>query len=120
MAENKKPSENMSAMVTQSVEEARKAMENYLNFFQKSISDLPWANTELNKKVTDYAHQNVAAAFEYSQKLTKAKDPQDLVRIQSEFSQKQLESLTEQAKDLGEVVTKTAMGTLKGPFTSFS
>ena len=106
MAEDKKPSENLSAMAGQTMEQARGAMENYLNFFQKSMSASPWAGTELNKKVADYAQQNVATAFEFAQKLTQAKDLQDVVRIQTEFLQTQMKSLTEQAKDLTETANE--------------
>jgi hypothetical protein len=50
MAKDKKPSDNLSAMAGQTMEQARGAMENYLNFFQKSMSASPWAGAELNKK----------------------------------------------------------------------
>ena len=114
MAKDKKLSEDLSAVAGQTMEQARGAMENYLDFFQKSMSASPWAGTELNKKMADYAQQNVNAAFEFAQKLTQAKDLQDLVRIQTEFFQTQLNSLTEQAKDLGETMTKATAGELKG------
>ena len=117
MAENKKPSENLSAMAGQAMEQARGAMENYLNFFQKSMSVSPWAGTELNKKVADYAQQNVATVFGFAQQLTQAKDLQDIVRIQTEFLQTQMKSLTAQAKDLTEAATKVATGAFKGPFS---
>jgi phasin family protein len=92
-------------------------MENYCDFFQKNMSALPWANTELNKKMADYAQQNVNTAFGFAQKLMQAKDPQDAVRIQTEFFQTQMKSLTEQAKDLSETATKTTAGALKGSFS---
>src|SRR5665811_1700051 len=72
-------------MAGQPMKQARGAMENYLNFFQKSMSAAPWAGTELNKKVADYAQQNVATAFAFAQKLTQAKDLQDVVRIHGEL-----------------------------------
>jgi phasin family protein len=120
MAKDTKPSEDLSTVAGKTMEQARGAMENYLNFFQKSMSASPWAGTELSKKMTDYAQQNVDAAFGFAQKLTQAKDLQDLVRIQTEFFQTQLRSLTEQAKDLSEMATKVAGVTLKGPFTTSS
>ena len=120
MAEDKKPSENLSAMAGQTMEQARGAMENYLNFFQKTMSASPWAGTELNLKLMDYAQQNVGAAIGFAQKLTQAKDLQDVVRIQTEFFQSQLNSLMEQAKDLTETATKAAAGVSKSPFAPFS
>ena len=118
MAKDKKLSEDLSAVAGQTMEQARGAMENYLDFFQKSMSASPWAGTELNKKMADYAQQNVGAAFEFAQKLTQAKDLQDLVRIQTEFLQTQMKSLTEQAKDLSETATKAAASPLEGGLSS--
>ena len=114
MGEGKTPFQDVSAMMSQGVEQARNAMENYLQDFQKNMSASPWASSaspwassELNRKLTGYAQKNVATAFEFAQKLTQAKDIQDAVRIQAEFFQTQLKSLTEQAKDLSETATKT-------------
>jgi len=114
MEKNNKISEGMSATVAQTMQQARGAMENYLNFLQKSMSAAPWTGTELNKKVKSYVEQNIANAFGFAEKLTQAKDFQDLVRIQTEFVQMQLKSLSEQAKDLGETATKATTDALKG------
>jgi hypothetical protein len=54
MAKDEKPFEGMSGMITQSSEQARKAMESYLNFFQKSISASPWLESDLSKKMKSY------------------------------------------------------------------
>jgi len=90
----------------QTIELARRGMENYLDFFQKTMFTSPWAQTDLNKKIQDYAGKNLATTFEFAQKLFKAKDLQDLVQIQTEFMQTQLKALSEQAKDIGEIATK--------------
>lgn len=114
--DSKTPTQDMSAMVSQGVEQARTAMENYLKFFQNNMSASPWAGTELNQKLTDYARQNVDTAFRLAQNLTQAKDVRDMVRIQTEYFQSQLKALTEQAKDISETATKAVTGSLKGPF----
>lgn len=111
---DKKFSQDMSGMMAQNFEQAHKAMENYLQFFQKSMSAVPWGKTELSEKVKSYAEQNVAAAFDFAQKLSKAKDLQDLVRIQTEFFQTQLKSMTDQTKDLSETATEAARDAFKG------
>jgi len=120
MAENRNPVSDASAMMAQSLEQARSAMENYLRFFEKSMVAMPWAKTDLNQKVMKYAETNVATAFGYAQKLSQAKDLQEVAQIQTEFFQTQLKSLTEQAKDLGETATKAAGSALKGPLSSSS
>jgi hypothetical protein len=106
MEKDKKSSEDLNAMAEQTVQQAREAMENYLNFFQRNMAASPWATTELNKTVAEYAQQNVDTAFGFAQKLTQAKDLHDLVQLQTEFFQTQLKSLTEQAKYLSETAKK--------------
>ena len=95
------------------VELARGAMENYLEFFQKAMFASPWAQTDLNKKIQSYAGKNLATTFEFAHKLTKAKDLQELVQIQTDFMQTQMRALSEQAKDLGETATKEATKAFK-------
>jgi len=115
MEKGEKVSEGMIGMVSENIEQARKAMENYLKFFQKSFSSSPWGRTDLTEKIKSYAEKNVATAFEYAQKLTTAKDIQDVVRIQTEFMQMQLKALSQQAQELGETATKAAKDALKTP-----
>ena len=120
MEKSTKSLDDLNTAAGQTMEQARGAMQSYLEFFQKTMSASPWAGTELNKKVADYAQQNVATSFGFAQKLTQAKDLQDVVRIQTEFLQTQMKTLTEQSKDLSETATKAATDALKGPFTPSS
>ena len=117
MAKDEKSSEDLTKITGETMKQARGAMENYLDFFQKTMSVSPWAGTELIKKVAEYAQQNVNTAFGFVQKLTQAKDLQDMVRIQTEFLQTQMKSLADQTKDLSETATKATAGALKGSFS---
>jgi hypothetical protein len=118
MENEKKPFEHFTNMtgsvVAQSLEQAREAMKNYLQFLEMNLTALPHVDKDQKAKWMHHAEQNVAAAFEFAEKLTHVKDIQDVARIQTEFVQKQIKSLSEQAKDLGEAATKAATGTFKG------
>jgi hypothetical protein len=120
MAKDKKVTEQFNEMTEKTLEQARSAMENYLDFFQKRMFALPWAETDLNKKIQSYAGKNVATTFEFAEKLTRAKDFQELVQIQTEFMQTQLRVLNEQAKELGEMATKAASDVMKRSSGSLS
>jgi phasin family protein len=111
--EDSTPVDRINESAAQIIEQARGAMENYLDFFQRSMYARPWAETDLSKKIQNYAGKNVANTFEFAQKLIQARDLQDLVRVQTEFMQMQLKALTEQAKDIGETATKSATDALK-------
>jgi phasin family protein len=104
----------LSVMLTQGIEQTRKAMESYLDFFQKNIKASPLLDTDLNKKMKTYMEQNIAAATEFAQKASKAKDLQDFWQIQTEFMQAQWKAFTEQTKDLAETAAKSATDAMKG------
>jgi hypothetical protein len=50
------------------------------------------------------AQKNLAVTYDFVQKLTHAKNFNDIIRIQTDFVQTQLESFGEQAKSIGEAV----------------
>jgi hypothetical protein len=65
-----------------------------------------------------YATQNVNATFAFVQKLSQAKNFQDVVKIQTEFMDAQLNSFNDQAKIIGEIYTKAATAVAKTSFTT--
>jgi hypothetical protein len=66
-------------------ERTRHAMETYVNWLQNAMSESPWSNIDLNKKLLSYATENVTAAVGLVQKLSRAKDVEQVVKIQTEF-----------------------------------
>lgn len=113
MAKDRKPFEDLSTNAKQTMGQAQGAAETYLGWLKKSMSTSPWADADLSKKLMAYAERNIAANFEFVQKLSQVKDFQELVRVQSEFMQAQLQSFGEQAKDIGEVSTKAVADAIK-------
>ena len=59
----------------------------------------------LNRILVSHATQNVTATFAFVQKLSQAKNFQEVVKIQNEFMKTQMNSFNEQAKILGEIDT---------------
>jgi hypothetical protein len=66
-------------------ERTKHAMENYSQWLQNAMSASPWGNTELNKKLLSYATENVTTAVGLVQKLSQAKNLEDVVKIQTDF-----------------------------------
>jgi hypothetical protein len=77
-------------------ERTKHAMENYSQWLQNAMSASPWDNTELNKKLLSYATENVTTAVGLVQKLSRAKNLEDVVKMQTEFMSQQLNSFTKQ------------------------
>jgi hypothetical protein len=120
MAKDKEPFESLTATAPQTAEgmtkQAQGAMENYFGWLQTTMSALPWSNTNLNRILLSNATQNVTATFAFMHKLSQAKNFQEVVKIQTEFMEKQMNSFNEQAKVLGEIYTKAAGDAMKTPF----
>jgi hypothetical protein len=94
-------------------ERTRHAMETYVNWLQNAMSASPWTNVDLNKKLLGYATDNVTAAVGLVEKLSHARNLEDVVKIQTEFVSKQLGSLNEQTKTIMEICTKAAQAATK-------
>ena len=103
---------DMRKVTSQSMEQARTAINGYLHFLQGHIPGNIMGGSELSNKILGYAERNVGSAFEFTQKLVQVRDIQDLTRLQMEFIQAQMQALTEQAKDLSETATKAVMDSL--------
>jgi hypothetical protein len=105
MADFEKPSGIVRSVMAENLEQARSAMTNYFQFVEKGMSASPLAATDQAKAFRGYVERSVAASFALSDKLLRAKDFQDVLRIQTEFFQSQLRALTEQSKGLDEAAT---------------
>jgi len=108
MAENEMPAEQVRSVMTKNIEQAHGVIANYFQLVEKSISASPLGATDQTKTFRNYVERSVAASFGLSDKLLRAKDFQDVLRIQTEFFQTQLKALTEQSKDLCGTATKAA------------
>jgi len=90
------------------MEKARGAMDNYCSFLQNI-----WDHNDLTEKMKTYTEKNIAAYAECVGKLSQAKNFQEVFLIQSGFMQMQLNSLTGQARSLGEAYNKAATNATK-------
>jgi hypothetical protein len=111
MAKDKEPPQ--SGLVEQTAEQITKQTQDYFGWIQQTMSAFPWANTNLNRILLSNATQNVTATFAFVQKLSQAKNFQDVVKIQTEFMSQQLNSFNEQTKAVVELCTKAAQDATK-------
>jgi phasin len=102
------PSE-MRNMAEQSVVQARQAFDGFMSAAQKAVATAEQraAAAQVNvkgagEKMMGFAEQNVATSFEFAQKLVRAKDVDEMMRLQRDFLNSQMQTLSEQAKELGQ------------------
>jgi len=107
---------DMRALAEQSVEQAKVAFNTFINAAHDAVSRMEGqakaaqaGARDVGDKAIAYAEQNVAAAFDFAQKVVRASSPQELLRLQTEYVQAQMQALGDQAKDLGETATRSVM-----------
>jgi len=111
---------DMRKFAEQSMDQARKAFGTFVGAAQEAMSDLEGRASAARAGALDvggramvFAERNMAASFEFAQKLVHAKDVEEVLRIQTEYLKAQLQTLNEQTKELAEASAKLAKDTAK-------
>lgn len=105
----------MRNVAEQSVAQARQAFDSFMSAAQQAAAKLE-AQAEAaqagakgaGERVVGYAEKNLAASFDFAQKLARAKDMQEMIALQQEFVKAQMQALGQQAQELGQTVTESA------------
>ena len=110
----------LRSFAEQSVAQARKAVDGFIEAANKAVGQMRGraeaahsGATELAHKSMAYAEQNVAATFEFAQKLMRAKDAAELMAVQAEFLTRQMQTLSSQVQELGQSAAKLMVDAAK-------
>jgi phasin len=110
----------MRSFAEQSVAQARQAFDGFLQAanqamgqFQGQAQAARSGAQEIAHKSMTYAEQNVAATFDFAQKLMRAKDAAELMGLQSEYLSRQMQTISAQVQDLSQSAAKMAMEAAK-------
>ena len=100
---------DVRAFAEKSVEQAKQAFDGFISAAHQAVSALEGqaesarkGARQVTEKAMSFAEQNIARSFELAQQLVRAKDVQEVMRLQTDFIRSQMQILTEQAKELGE------------------
>lgn len=111
---------DVRSMAEAGFEQARKAFETFLGNAQQTASSLEGRGEAVRSSVKDisskaisYAQQNMTASLDYAEKLVRAKDLSEVMRLHTEYVQSQMKALTEQASDIGQSMGRAAMEAAK-------
>ena len=102
--------DKVRSMLAEANERLRKASAEYFDLLEKGLSSSPLPVADQAKQFCGLVQRNFTATFELGDKLIQAKDMQEATRIQSEFFQDQMRSLTDHARSMGESAMKAATG----------
>jgi phasin len=105
----------MRAFAEKSIAQARQAFDGYIAAAHNAVSAFEGhAETarkgakDVTEKAITFAQQNIASSFEFAQQLMAAKDVQEVLKLQADYVRKQMQALTDQARELGESTGKAA------------
>ncbi len=112
--------QQLRELAEKNVEQARTAYGQFMDAMAQAVS--AWSSASsgtvtsgfktAQERAIQFAKENAEAGFALANELTKAKDLQDLLRLQSSFAQKQMQSYARQAQELGRLMaeaTRSAM-----------
>jgi phasin len=102
--------DKVRTMLAEANERLRKASTEYFDLLEKGLSSSQLPVADQAKQYCGYLQRNVSATFDLGDRLIQAKDMQEAARIQSEFFQEQMRSLTDHARSMGESAMKAATG----------
>src|SRR5476651_682449 len=101
----------MRSMAEASFGQARAAFEKFLSSAHQTAGSIEERGAtvragakDISAKAISYAEQNVQASLDYAQSLLHAKDLTDVMRLHSGYVQAQMQSLAEQASEMGQLV----------------
>jgi phasin len=99
----------MVAFAEKGVEQAKLAFDTFVAAAQQAVNSVEnqtsTARTgakEVGELAMRYAERNIAASFEFAQKLIHAKDAQELAALHADYVKSQIAALTEQAKEFSQ------------------
>ena len=108
------------AFVEQSVAHARNTFDGFIQAANKAMGQFEGQAAaarsgadEIAHKSMAYAEQNMASTFEFAEKLMRSKDPAEVMRLQSEFLGRQMQTLSAQVQELGQSAAKIVVDSAK-------
>lgn len=101
METDKNPFDAVRSMMLDNLDKAKGAMQSYVDLLEKTMQGMPGANQEQIGSFRSYIEKQVAANHAFVDKLLHAKDFQEAWKVQVEYFQSQLKSVTEEASQIG-------------------
>lgn len=111
---------DMRKFAEQSVEQARQAFDGFMSAANKAVTDIEGRTNvarsgvkDVSERAVSFAQRNIASSFDFAQKLVQAKNVEEVMKLQQDYIQTQMQTLNEQAKELGEVASKATRDAVK-------
>src|SRR5919106_1498872 len=94
------PSE-LRAFTEKSVEQAKQAFDGFISAAHRTVSTLEGQAVSarqdaqnMGEKAVSFAEQNIASSFEFAQNVVRAKNVEDMLKLQTDYIRSQIQTLT--------------------------
>jgi hypothetical protein len=101
MADQANPFEAFQAMMLENLEKMQTATQGYIDTVEKAMLSFPGAKEDQIHDIKAYLERKVAANRDFMEKLLRANNFQEAIRIQVEYFQSELKAAAEDAKQIG-------------------
>lgn len=108
-------SNEMRKLAEKSVEQARVAFDSFVSAAQQAVNTAQSQAVSAQAGARDvadlavrFAERNIAASFQFAQRLLQAKDPQEVTKLHADYVNSQMAALAEQAKELSQKAANIA------------
>jgi phasin family protein len=98
----------MRQITEESFNQSRVMFEGFLSGARKTAESFDQQVSEVRERSMTLATEGLSNAYDFAHKATRAKDPQELLQLQSEFISQQAQAVAEQSKLLGESISRGA------------
>lgn len=107
--------EAVRELAERNVEQARSAFSQLMDMARqtqqmmvRSQGAMAAGALEVQSRALRYAEENIEAGFKFATDLARARDLNELLEVQQRHAQKQMQAYTEQAQELGRLMTSAA------------
>ena len=101
MADAANPFEVVQAMMLENLGKVQYATQSYIDTVEKAMRGIPGANESQITTFKTYVERKVAANRDFVEKLLRAQNFQEAIRIEVEYFQSQLKAAAEDASQIG-------------------
>ena len=85
----------------QGLDQSKMVLEGFMMAARNSVDTIDQNVSDIRKRSLAMAGDSVANSFDFAQRVMSAREPQEVLQIQSEFIGRQAQTLADQAKELG-------------------
>ena len=99
----------------QTLSQSKVALDGFLKASNKMANDFESQSSAIREHTTALAEKALSNSVDFGQKCLRAKEPDELVQLQTEFMSQQAQMFAEQTRDLGQQIqnaTQTSYNTV--------